>query len=126
MCLGRRGQGGGSRQRAVLGSRKGKNPELPKPLPEPPGPNCSTFCQPRKARLPQGLQDGAGSPLMPSTILAVAHFGHRLPQGLPGWQSLQLRTSTPCTAAAAGAEAEGSPTSCATSPRTHKTIRKKW
>lgn len=94
--------------------------ELPDPVPEPPGPNCSTFCQPHRARLPQ---DAAGSPLMLSTILAVPCFEHRLLTGLPGQQSLQLRTSTLCSAAAGG-EGKGSPTSCATSPRKHKTIPK--
>lgn len=71
--------------------REGKRvgAELPNPVPEPWGPNCCTFCQPRRARLPQGLQDAAGNPLMLSTILAVACFEHRLLTGLPGWQSLQ-------------------------------------
>lgn len=55
---------------------KGERVELPNPVPEPQGPNCSTFCQAGRARLPQ---DAAGSPLMLSTILAVAGFEHRLP-----------------------------------------------
>lgn len=74
--------------------------ELPRPVPEPREPNCSTFCQPLRARLPQGLQDAAGSPLMLSTILAGACFEPRLLTGLPGRQSLQLRTSAPRSAAA--------------------------
>lgn len=89
MCLGRRGQQGGSRQGAVWGSQRGKRvgAELPNPVTEPQGPNSSTFCQPHRARLPQGLQDAAGNPLMLSTILAVACFEHGLLVGLPGWQS---------------------------------------
>lgn len=50
--------------------------ELPNPVP-----NCSTFCQPHRARLPQ---DAAGSPLMLSTILAVLCFEHGLSRGSQG------------------------------------------